>query len=311
MTQLMSKKVNIKSSTVEKGIEVAKSFVEKLVMPSIEETGLLVKDHITMWRFKNQVRMLNRAQVYCEKHNIEPKKISLKVLAPLLEYSSLEEEEVMQDKWSILLSNLIDSEQNIENHVFPYILSQLSKDEFFPLENVYDSCISRRLSFSGMLDNFISEEKPTKEKELKGKIQDLEKGITIIKETEKKAWSPELWKLQNEKREIERELKSLDHEEYKIRYSILKSEVIPDGLFREFEISNLIRLGLVKEVREFYAESQTLEIPLDRSEEYGYTREYANIDLDIDVDSTTEYILTELGELFFKACKEKSNKYVS
>ena len=307
----MSKKVNIKSSTVEKGIEVAKSFVEKLVMPSIEETGLLVKDHITMWRFKNQVRMLNRAQVYCEKHNIEPKKISLKVLAPLLEYSSLEEEEVMQDKWSILLSNLIDSEQNIENHVFPYILSQLSKDEFFPLENVYDSCISRRLSFSGMLDNFISEEKPTKEKELKGKIQDLEKGITIIKETEKKAWSPELWKLQNEKREIERELKSLDHEEYKIRYSILKSEVIPDGLFREFEISNLIRLGLVKEVREFYAESQTLEIPLDRSEEYGYTREYANIDLDIDVDSTTEYILTELGELFFKACKEKSNKYVS
>ena len=96
-----------------------------------------------MWRFKNQVKMLNRAKDYCEKHNIEPKKISLKVLSPLLEYSSLEEEEVMQDKWSILLSNLIDSEQIIENHVFPYILSQLSTDEFLPLEKVYDSCISR------------------------------------------------------------------------------------------------------------------------------------------------------------------------
>jgi hypothetical protein len=303
----MEKNLNIKSSTIEKGLEVAKDFVDKLIMPSIEEAGLLVKDHITMWRFKNQVRMLNKAKYYCEIHKIEPKKISLKVLAPLLEYSSLEEEEVMQDKWSILLSNLIDSQQNIENHVFPYILSQLSKDEFFPLENVYNSCIIRRLNFSTMLNKFITEDKPTKEKEIKIKLGDLEKRIITLKETEINSWSPELWRLKNEKGDMERDLKNLEYEEHKIKFSINKSEVVPDDLFREFEISNLIRLGLVKEVREFYAESQTLEIPLDRGEEYGYTKDYANIDLDIDVDSTTEYILTELGELFFKACKEKNN----
>ena len=62
-------------------------------------------------------------------------------------------------------------------------------------------------------------------------------------------------------------------------------------------MSNLIRLGLIKEVKEFYAESQTLEIPLDRDEGYGHTR-YANVNLDIDMDSTIEFILTELGELF-------------
>lgn len=301
----MEKNLNIKSSTIEKGFEVAKDFVDKLIMPSIEEAGLLVKDHITMWRFKNQVKMLNKAKYYCEIHKIEPKKISLKVLAPLLEYSSLEEEEIMQDKWSILLSNLIDSQQNIENHVFPYILSQLSKDEFFPLEDVYNSCIMRRLNFSMILHKFSTEDKPTKEKEIKIKLKDLEKRIAILKESEINSWSPELWRLKNEKGDLERDLKNLEYEEYKIKFSINKSEVVPDDLFREFEISNLIRLGLVKEVREFYAESQTLEIPLDRGEEYGFTKEYANIDLDIDVDSTTEYILTELGELFFKACKEK------
>ena len=303
----MEKNLNIKSTTIEKGLEVAKDFVDKLIMPSIEEAGLLVKDQITMWRFKNQVRMLNKTKYYCEIHKIEPKKISLKVLAPLLEYSSLEEEEIMQDKWSILLSNLIDSQQNIENHVFPYILSQLSKDEFFPLEKVYNSCITRRLNFSTMLHKFSTEDKPTKEKELKIKLADLDMRIASLKETEINSWSPELWRLKNEKGDLERDLKNLEYEEHKIKFSINKSEVVPDDLFREFEISNLIRLGLVKEVREFYAESQTLEIPLDRGEEYGYTKDYANIDLDIDVDSTTEYILTELGELFFKACKEKNN----
>lgn len=146
-----------------------------------------------------------------------------------------------------------------------------------------------------------------KEIDIKERIDDLQKKIIYQKETEKDSWNTDLWKLENEKRELERELKSLDYEDLRIRHSILKPEIVPDELFREFEISNLIRLGLVKEVREFYAESQTLEIPLERADGYGYSRDYANVDLNIDVDSTTEYILTELGELFFKACKVKTN----
>src|SRR5690554_2407187 len=300
----MDKKFDIKSSTIEKGLEIAKSFVDKLIMPSIEETGLLMKDHITMWRFKNQVKMLNRAKEYCEKHNIQPKKISLKVLSPLLEYSSLEEEEVMQDKWSILLSNLIDSEQNIENHVFPYILSQLSADEFLPLERVYDHCVSRRLSLIPELEKF-QKERIDKDEQIKKPIASLTKDIDEKRRTQGNSWSTEIWELENKKRELERELRNLDHEEHKIQYSIKRAEVVSEDLFKDFEMSNLIRLGIIKEIRDFYAESQTLEIPLEREDGYGYTRDYANVDLEIDMDSTTEFILTELGELFFKACKEK------
>jgi hypothetical protein len=300
----MDKKIDIKSSTLEKGLEIAKSFVDKLIMPSIEETGLLMKDHITMWRFKNQVKMLNRAKDYCEKHNIQPKKISLKVLSPLLEYSSLEEEEVMQDKWSILLSNLIDSEQNIENHVFPYILSQLSTDEFLPLEVVYDNCVARRLSLIPELKKF-QKERTEKDEQIKKQITSLSKDIEEKKEAQGKSWSTEIWELENKKREFERELRNLDNEEHKIQYSIKRAEVISEDLFKDFEMSNLTRLGLIKEIREFYAESQTLEIPIETEDGYGNFRSYANVDLDIDMDSTTEFILTELGELFFKACKEK------
>lgn len=300
----MGKKIDIKSSSIEKGLEIAKSFVDKLIIPSIEETGLLMKDQITMWRFKNQVKMLNKAKVYCEKHNIQSKKISLKVLAPLLEFSSLEEEEVMQDKWSILLSNLIDSAQNIENHVFPYILSQLSTDEFLPLEKVYNSCVSRRESLIPELDKFRNE-KIEKDEQLKKEVASLTKDIEKQKQIQGESWSTSIWELESKKSELERSLRSLEYEEYKIQYSIKRSEVVSEDSFKDFEMSNLIRLGLIKEVKEFYAESQTLEIPLETDDRWGGTRSYANVDLEIDMDSTTEFILTELGELFFKACKEK------
>lgn len=300
----MDNKFDIKSSTIEKGLEIAKNFVDKLVMPSVEETGLLIKDHLTMWRFKNQIKMLNRAKEYCEKHNIEPKKISLKVLSPLLDYSSLEEEDKMQDKWSILLSNLIDSEQNIENHVFPYILSQLSKDEFFPLENVNNICLERRENLTPQLENF-QKDKKIKDDQLNVQIDSINSQINDVKQKDEKGWSNEIWELESKRRDYERERRNLESEEHKIRISIIKSEIVPEELFRNFEISNLIRLGLIKEIKEFYAESQTLEIPLNHQEEYSHYTTYANVDLDIDVDSTTEFILTEFGELFFKACKEK------
>lgn len=84
------------------------------------------------------------------------------------------------------------------------------------------------------------------------------------------------------------------------------TESIPYKVLKDFEESNLIRLGLAKEVREVYADSQTLEIPVatERSQETGYV----NLDLEVDVNSVEDVILTELGELFLSACKEKRFK---
>ena len=55
-------KIDLSSTAIEKGIDVAKNFAEKLVLPSIEELGLLVKDQISYWRFNNQIRILNKAK---------------------------------------------------------------------------------------------------------------------------------------------------------------------------------------------------------------------------------------------------------
>lgn len=300
------KKINITSTALEKGIDAAKNFLGKLIMPAVEETGLLIKDQVTMWKFKNQVRMLNKAKLHCEKNNISPKTISLKVLCPLLDYSGLEEDEVLHDKWAILLSNMVDSEQNIENHVFPYILSQLSSNEFLVLEKVFDEKQMRVKKLNMELEDF-RKSKPQIEKETKDKIDEIGKKIAQLKETTKGRFDSGVWDLEREKSKFEGQLSGLKIKESYFHYQIKKPETLPYDCLKDFEFSNVIRLGLVKEEKEFYANSQTLEIPIDRDEE-GFGRSYTNVDLEIDMDSNIDFILTELGELFIDACKDKKEK---
>lgn len=301
------KKIDITSSVLEKGIDTAKSFLDKLIMPAIEETGLLLKDQVTMWKFKSQIRMLNKAKAYCERNNISPKTISLKLLCPLLDYSSIEEDELLHDKWAILLSNLVDSEQNIQNHVFPYILSQLSRSEFEALEAVYDTKLVRVEKINRELEEF-KKSKPIKEKELNKMLAEIDEELVSLEEENPSAISITDWdqiqELHKRKRKLETQKFSLNSKESTFSYSLNKPETVPYNSLKDFELSNVIRLGLVKEEKEFYANSQTLEIP-NRGDHY---ESYTNVDFEIDVQSNIDNILTELGELFMNACKEKGQK---
>lgn len=166
-------KLNLSSSTVDKALDGAKEFLGKLIMPAVEESGLLIKDYISSWRFKNQIRILNKSQEYCLKNGVSPKQISFKLLCPLLDYAALEDDEYLQDKWAILLTNLVDSKQNIENNIFPYILSQISKNEFLLIEKKYkerESFISKYV--------FLKEKEPEIQK-LKDEIQTIRKNIKL------------------------------------------------------------------------------------------------------------------------------------
>lgn len=298
-------KIDITSTALEKGIDLAKSFLDKLIIPSVEETGLLLRDKVTLWKFKNQVRMLNKAQEYCDKHNINPKTISLKLLCPLLEYSALEETDELQDKWAILLANMVDSEQNIENHVFPYILSQISSNEFALLENVFDDKKLRQKKLTEELRQFKID-LPKIKSRLESEIESYNKRIVKERGDKKeKKWNRELWKLERERDNLSSEIRSLEKKEQTFIFQINEPQTIPEKVLKEFELSNLIRLGLIKYVQRPYANSQTLEIPYEHREDNFGSTSYTNIDLEIEIESEEEYILTELGELFIKACKEK------
>jgi len=121
--------INIKSSTVEKSLDIAKEFLQKLIGPSIEELGLLYSDNVKMWRLKNQITNLGKVKKIVEDEGLSLKQVNLKVLFPYLEGVSLEDNEVLQDMWARLFVNYIDSTKNLKINVYPNILRQLSSNE--------------------------------------------------------------------------------------------------------------------------------------------------------------------------------------
>ena len=137
MSENENKRIDITSTAIEKTVDLAKSFIEKLLGASFEETGLLIADNIKLIRFKNQIKILTKAQKIVSENNIDIKKISLKQLVPLLEYSSLEDDETLQDKWTNLMVNFIDSNENYTSTIFPFILNQISTNELKILEMFY------------------------------------------------------------------------------------------------------------------------------------------------------------------------------
>jgi Abortive infection alpha len=121
--------LNITSTAVEKGLDLVKGFVEKLVGGAIEEAGLMFTDKVRLRRLKNQIKILEKAQKIVKDANIDVKQINLKILVPLLENCSLEEEESLQELWANLIVNFSNSNKVYRSSVYPFILSQLTSQE--------------------------------------------------------------------------------------------------------------------------------------------------------------------------------------
>ena len=291
-------KLDVSSSVVEKGIDIARGFIDKLVSPPIEELGLLVKDHISYWRFSNQIKILNKAKAICERNNISVKAIPPKLLCPYLDNASLEDDEDLQDKWATLLVNMVDSKQNMQNHVFPYILSQLSKEEFNLLESVLLEKINRISELEKELFDFLTNRSGVEEK-LKLKVIELNQKLQELSPNGKYIFSPEAQKIRSSIRSAEIELNSFEYRESILKRRIAAPQIIPEQNIKEFEMANIIRLGLAKVVYEASAGKQSIDIP------GGEPDSYTSVDFDIEIDTETSTILTELGELFIDACREK------
>jgi len=121
--------LNLKSSTVEKGLDLLKSFLDKAIGPTVEEFGLAISDNLKIRRLKNQIKNLEKAKKIAEENNVNVKEINLKALFPYLECAALEEDDNLQDMWANLFVNYIDSDRNLTMTVFPDILKHLSSNE--------------------------------------------------------------------------------------------------------------------------------------------------------------------------------------
>jgi len=119
-------------------INSAKGFLSKLAGPAAEELGALLQDNVKLYRLKNQLRILKAAEVMLEKAGISPQAVPFRSLLPILEYSSLEDDDLLSRKWSALLANAASTKKNQSFHQsFPRILADVSPREAAFLDLLY------------------------------------------------------------------------------------------------------------------------------------------------------------------------------
>jgi len=121
--------IDLKSSTIDKGLDLVKGFLEKAIGAAVTEIGETLADNVKLRRLKNQIKNFQKAKKIAEDSKIDIKQINLKALVPYLEGVSLEEDEVLQGIWANLFVNYIDSNKNLTINVYPDILRQLSTEE--------------------------------------------------------------------------------------------------------------------------------------------------------------------------------------
>lgn len=120
-------------------VDGAEKFLSKLLGPAISESGQLIADQIRFRRFKNQVTIFTKAKSFLEQKQIEPKQINLKILAPLIEYSSLEEDEQVQNTWANVIANIstYDTEQSFNLKCIE-ILKEITPNEIILLDYLFE-----------------------------------------------------------------------------------------------------------------------------------------------------------------------------
>ncbi len=141
------------SAALEETVKTTGNFFIRAFIPAADTFGLIRHDNMNVRRLKNQIACLKKVRKIVEDEGLTMKQVNLKALFPLLEGIALEEgengDETLQDMWTNLLVNYIDSSKNLASHVYPSILSQLSTHEVEILQYMMKKSGSVNVWFQG------------------------------------------------------------------------------------------------------------------------------------------------------------------
>jgi hypothetical protein len=164
--------VNIKVPGLDQLAEIAKDFLQKTILPPLEEVGLLLSDKVRFYRFKNQVEIVTKAEAYLKEKNIKTKQVSLKILAPLLEQCSLEEEDSLKEKWAALLANTVSEGSELNSTLYSHILGQMTKSDADLFQLLYRNSTTTTTGFKVSIT--VKEHRTIVITELRKDIKDLD-----------------------------------------------------------------------------------------------------------------------------------------
>src|SRR5450759_499243 len=103
---------------VEGAFKPFSDLIQSLFGPAASEAGLMLQDHVHHFRVRRQVRLFDGTAARLKEAGIEAKQVPLKLLAPIIDGASVEENDDLHDIWSNLLANAADPRTDTR-HVLP------------------------------------------------------------------------------------------------------------------------------------------------------------------------------------------------
>lgn len=144
-------------------LDKAEKVISTILGPSANEIGEMFADKIRYKRLKNQIAIFSKTADLLEKNNLQANALKLKTLVPLIEKSSLEDDELLQNKWANLISNMCSSPETGLEPKLVKTLSNLSSLEAQVLDYIFERFTSeRKQQFEKSKDskwlNYVKEE---------------------------------------------------------------------------------------------------------------------------------------------------------
>ena len=115
-------------------------FVTKILGPAADEIGEIGRDYVKGLRAKNAGRTVTDASTLLDATGREAQAVPLKVLDPLLNAASMEEEAPLAEKWAALLANAADPAQQAPvQPAFVEVLRQLTSTDARVVSQLYEA----------------------------------------------------------------------------------------------------------------------------------------------------------------------------
>src|SRR6266571_6763229 len=114
------------------------SIVKRMLGPAADELAEMWRDQVRLYRYERQLKCVEKAERMAQEAGFTPQAVSPKILFPLLEGASFEENEDLHTMWAALLANAASPENSeTVRPYFIYILKGMAPDEALLLNGLY------------------------------------------------------------------------------------------------------------------------------------------------------------------------------
>lgn len=119
------------------------AIVKRMLGPAADELAEMWRDQVRMYRYERQLKCVKKAERMAEEAGFTPQAVPPKILFPLLEGASFEEDDNLHNMWAALLANAASPQDAPEiRPAFIATLRQMAPDEAGVLNWLYQNDFS-------------------------------------------------------------------------------------------------------------------------------------------------------------------------